>query len=106
MSLAEVLQGVSTLCAIIAAGCAIAAWRRASPARAASVALVSRVEAVERHQALQDERIEALRIDIEALPTRADLAELKGEVATVAAIASRTENAVNRLDDYLRTTRP
>lgn len=118
MTLPEILQFVSATAAISAAGCAILAARRAGQWRESDAAqqLLGRVAAVEvkasdnaqaivrveRETAL---KLQAIREEIEDLPTKADIARVQGAIDRTCAIADRTESAVTRLNDYLLNER-
>lgn len=114
MTIPEILQLVSVACAIVAAGCAILAARRAGRWRDSDAAqqLLTRVGAVETKakenaaaiRAVEREttlKFDAIKDEIDGLATKADAAKLQGAIDRVCAIADRTEQTVNRVNDFL-----
>lgn len=103
MTLPDILQLVSVGCAIIAAGCAVLAARRAGRWRDsdAAQALLRRIEKVEGRSDLHEQRLNAIEEEIDALPTKADIARVEGAIERTCAIADRTEGAVIRLQEFL-----
>lgn len=103
MSFPDVLQLISVICAVIAAGCAILAARRAGRWRDsdAAQALLKRIENTERAVDLHEQRLDRIEAEIDELPTKADVARLEGVIGRTCAIAERTEGAVIRLQEFL-----
>ncbi|HVY32842.1 MAG TPA: DUF2730 family protein [Caulobacteraceae bacterium] len=111
----QILTAFAALAAVISALCAVyvalrtGKWRETDDGKA----LYDRLGKAERWQDSEPgkqmvkrvdhahERIQALEIRMEDLPTREDIARLEGEVAKVAAIGARTENAVERIEGYM-----
>lgn len=70
-------------------------------AEAASKALAQEVAGHERRLGRAEGQIQEIRSDIEALPTKADFAELKGEIKLAHAEIRNVGAGVDRLEGYL-----
>lgn len=99
----EMLPYAALAVSVIA--CAISAWTAIRAGRwrnsEAHAALVGKVDRIDREQGRLKDRVKVIEDDLAALPTKADMARLEGEIIKVCAIADRTELAVNRLQEFL-----
>lgn len=76
-------------------------WRDTEAAKAMTQRVNDAHARLDRH----GDRLNVIEADILDLPTKADLAEVKGKVETTCEISARTEKAVERLEHFMMERR-